>query len=273
MGAEEAALLVCARFRHTMPKLQEIGEFFGRDPAAISDFFRAAVSTIVQRFGYLLDLDKMSQFSDHLQTWHHAFNNKFRDDFGDDLRLRFKDVNVVLDGVRLIGCKATEDNDLLVDPGNFSNLVFLVIVGGNGLIVGMSQADVGSEQDASVAQKTQLQFHLQQAGMFALCDSIFGLSANIKPLPRRNQLTVFSAAEKAAISTIRISIEWAIGEVEMKYPLVLNHYKCKVLQTLPAMLFKAAMILQNCHRCFEGCNANTYFNTNRIDIHSYLVPI
>jgi len=101
MHHEEATLLVCARFRHSMGKLQEIGMFFGRDPAAISAFTRAAILKIIDRFAHLLELDKMSRFSNHVARWNDAFNTKFRNNFGNDLRLRYSNVNVL---TTLPGC-------------------------------------------------------------------------------------------------------------------------------------------------------------------------
>jgi len=83
---------------------------------------------------------------------------------------------------------------------------------------------------------------------------------------------VYTDAEKAAISSLRIAVEWSFGEVEMKYPLVVDHYRCKVLDTMPAAMLRVSVILQNIHRCLEGCNANSYFETDRISLKSYLVP-
>ena len=67
-------------------------------------------------------------------------------------------------------------------------------------------------------------------------------------------------------------MEWAIGEVQEKFQYFRMSTRQKLLHTRPPALFRVAAILENCHKCFEGCNANSFFDVDRSDIESYLVP-
>lgn len=274
MSAFEATMLVCARLRLGLSKGQEMGRLFGRDPSAVSAFTRFAVKQIVDRFGYTLKFKNMRRFGHKASDWNRALNDKFIAKHGSPLRGRFAMINCFMDGFRMSICAPSVAKDIFFNGmlGSQPNILFLIVTGANGLMLGVSDAMPGCEQDAGAAYASEVQSHLADAGLFACCDAIFPHTQNIKPLPSADQTTIFDQDEKAAISHLRIAVEWCIGEVQEKFQYFRLATRQKMLHTRPPALFRAAVILQNCHRCFEGCNATSYFATERPDIESYLVP-
>ena len=275
MNKFEATLLVCARLRLSLSKVQEMGRLFGRDPAALSAFMKLAVDTILSRFGHLIQLENMTRFANKSAEWNQAFNRKYMDHTGGQpMPGRFANVNCLLDGFRMPVAIPSKANDIFVNPVSAStaNIAFLLVTGANGLILGVSDAYPGNDQDAKVAHDSLITTHLQNANLTALCDAIFPHTETIRPLPSQNDNIQCTEAERAAASQLRIAVEWSTAEVQEKFQYFRERTKQKVLQTRPAALFRVAVIIQNCRRCLEDSSANNYFEADCPTIESYLVP-
>jgi hypothetical protein len=207
---EELLLIVCARYRHVLATIQDIGDWFGRDKSFISSSFHLGVTIIDERFSSLLDLNNLPRWSNRVSSWNEAYEQKFFDRMGSSLPGRFADINCTLDGVRLYVAKPARDMMYLANPycGNEANLLYLGIVAPNGIAIGLSQPYCGKNNDTGVALFENLDAKLTNANMIALCDSIFSHTLRIKPLPRKNQIHPFSGLTLKAISALRVSVEW-----------------------------------------------------------------
>ena len=272
MYSEELLLLVCGRYRHVMATVADLGYFHGRDASCISAFFRAALDHLSAKFGHLLALDRMDRFRDFLPNWNASFSRKFQEKCGIPLPGRWSAANVTLDGIRLQVAKPTQNIAAVVNPyiGNLPTLVFIAIVGGNGMVVGLSAGWPGRQNDPAVLSLLNVEQHLQNAGMIAICDSIFSHTMTTRPIPKANQTMQYSPQQLNAVSSVRVSIEWAFGELTTKMPFLIQYWKQKVYHTCPAKTFQVGVLLSNLRRCLEGGNALTYFDEEIIDVESYL---
>jgi hypothetical protein len=62
----------------------------------------------------------------------------------------------------------------------------------------------------------------------------------------------------------------SFGETVTKFPLLVQIWKMQVHATNPATVFKVGILLSNFLRTLRGCNANTYFEVESMDLDEYL---
>ena len=119
------------------------------------------------------------------QAWNAAMNRKFQLRTGSNLYGRYRYINSIIDGYRMPICSPSVAKDIFYNSyvATIPTILFLVVVGVNGMILDISDAYPGCEQDASATYLSQAQTHLHNAGLIALSDSIFPFSESIKPLP------------------------------------------------------------------------------------------
>lgn len=218
MGSEEITLMFVRRFRCADSETK-ISHAFGRDVSAVSAFLTAAVASFETRFRHLVSLDEMDKFQPFLASWNRAFRAKAQMN-GQPLRGRFRPCNVAVDGHRITVAKPTTGNEAMVNPycGNDPTLLFLVFVSPNGLVVGLSNGVPGGATDTSLALRLGVEQKLQQAGMIAMGDRLFGVSDQIRALPKSNQEHGFTQDELTCVSSLRICVEWwCVGESRGNY--------------------------------------------------------
>jgi len=275
INGEEGLLYVCSRLSSASSDLRLLGEFFGRNEAHISDYFHCVIDYINNSFGHLLDINQLSRWEDHLPSWKLAYRAKLIEKLGANQSLgRFENCNVVLDGVRLYVSLPSKHElaELVVNSwlGNQASLAFIGIIGGNGLVIGLTEGCGGCENDPAVAIDADLCTKLEVAGMQALCDSIFPHNNVLKPIPRLNQWVPLTGEHVRAASGNRVSVEWAFGEIFAQFEYFREVEKLQLGKTKPMKVFRVGVLLSNFFRCFRGCNANTYFNIPRMTFQDYV---
>lgn len=273
MSPAELFILVTARLRNVFTSCDELGEFMGRDASWVSDYYFHALQDLDKRLGSLISLDKLDKWTPHLQVWNAAFEARIQQRLGVGLFGRFIPINCILDGVRqhvatpVDNAKARE----LINPylGNHATFVHLGIVAPNSLIIALSKPISGSQNDTGAALNIGLEEKLAASGLVAVCDSIFANTPSQRPIPKRKAVATYSGEERRAISSVRVAVEWAFGDLVTQCPFVINEWKNKVSVNAPTLSFRMAVLITNFKKCCVGGNGNKYFGVEVISPEEY----
>lgn len=272
---EEGIMYLAARLKNANADLRKIANFFARDEAHISAYIHEVSRYLLEEYGHLLDVKQMRRWNGYLDSWERAISTKIFEKIPEETYIgRFQGCNVVMDGVRLYVSlpQESETASLLVNPylGNEATLVFIGIVGANGMVVGLTEGCPGRENDTGAANLVDLYANLRVAGMKAMADSIFPHNDECASIPKRDQWHSFGKEDLKAFSSARVTVEWAFGEITSHFDYLRHQRKLQVGKTFPAKLFRVGVLMANFLKCFRAPNATTYFNQMKMSFETYV---
>ena len=101
-------------------------------------------------------------------------------------------------------------------------------------------------------------------------DPAYGLSRNILSLFRGVHLRPAENEFNKAMSSVRVSVEWAFGKI-LQYFAYLDFKKNqKVLLQPIGKFYLVGTILSNCHTCLYGSQTSTFFGVLPPSLETYL---
>lgn len=85
-------------------------------------------------------------------------------------------------------------------------------------------------------------------------------------------LTPVQEAFNKGMSSVRQAVEWGFGKVVNEFAFLDFKKNQKLLRQQVGEMYKAAVILTNCHTCMYGSQVSMYFDLNPPSLHAYLKP-
>ena len=150
---------------------------------------------------------------------------------------------------------------------------------GSESVYALTEPSAGRANDPGMVMQHNVNLHLSAAHLpgqtpaRALCDSAFGYSPFLSPLPRRNQAlyNMLGDDRRRALSASRIIVEWAFGEASMLFPYIEGLLHMKIFQTRPGLAFRVAHLFLNFKHCMVGANATLYGECFPPTLQTYMV--
>lgn len=130
-----------------------------------------------------------------------------------------------------------------------------------GLIIGLSPAVEGMQNDMVAANRCDLNAYLLASGLKAMTDRGFARRSNVSPFPKKSQEHNFFDYEMKAMAAIRTAGEWPFGQMQLSFPYLVQKWKLKLFHTCPGVWLVTAIIISNCIRLEHGTNNNYWFGT------------
>jgi hypothetical protein len=157
------------------------------------------------------------------------------------------------------------------------NILVLPVIVPNGRITTLVGPFTGHNNDL-VGCTGQLRNVLIAIGGKLLCDSIFPQRDFLAPLPKeaQQQAQNIASVQVAGMSSLRMPVEWAIGDAQRSFPLVFTPSRQKLLETDIAARLRVTYFLQNLHTILYGSETSKYFRVRQhdgIDEHLALAQI
>lgn len=270
---EECMLVVCCRMHLTLGTFQSMAILFDRDPAVLCDVFRTSADSLVHKHEWLIDVNNLNRFASVVPEMKRVMLAKYcdiRNDPNAQYPPRFRggengDVNLggVVNGSRFVICTPGLSKSADIQRSYFSayiklhNINTLVVVLPNGIRACMTAAS-GRHSDPYLLSANLLST-LAAINMPVLGDSIFASTPFLRAMERRTN-AVLDRPVSAAISSLRVMVEWSFSRIKTDFPLVTTTRKLKLFVTAPLMLIKLSMLLSNFRCCLRGEQVNTYFD-------------
>ena len=285
LNPEGMLLLLLGRMSSKTSTVSEMSSWWGVDAAFASAFAGIGLRYVLQHWGHLLDFASLQARVGHrLPEFRHAMAYIYSKAMGYNslfhLPGMFKNCCFALDGVRSEICRPTVgQREMYNKYVGFHNLGYIGLVGPDSLVYALTEPSAGRANDPGMVMQHNVNLHLSAAHLpgqtpaRALCDSAFGYSPFLSPLPRRNQAlyNMLGDDRRRALSASRIIVEWAFGEASMLFPYIEGLLHMKIFQTRPGLAFRVAHLFLNFKHCMVGANATLYGECFPPTLQTYMV--
>jgi len=260
----EVTLLLVARLSRAETTWDLLAPFFKRDPAHLSRHFNALVLRMGDSFGKLVDLQhSVPFFAENLgQIYEASMQALLRDLRGPGPLMTHVDLcKVLADGIRQPWARSVDKDEQNVYYSGYTgdhNALHGIVVGPEGLIIGLTSRKPGSLSDMSF--QTELSTVLAENEMPALVDGIFShIAGALNPIPSEDMASQLGISPEtcAKYSAVRIAVEWTIGHLKRWFPYAFCKQKMTSVSNRTGIL-QVSVILYNFIVCLRGSQVSLY---------------
>jgi len=264
LSSMEATLLLVARLSRAETTWDMLAPFFKRDPSDLSKHFNA----IVQRFcDAYQDLIKLAHsvpfFADNCSDiYAQAVEDLLANRFPGAPRIPgYEGIKVVADGMRVPRARSGDSEQQAASYSGYTgdhNALYGIVVGFDGLVIGLTSEKPGSHSDASF--QMELAGVLGESSLPALVDGIFSkIDGCLYPIPSEDDAETkgISRTTTAKYSALRVVVEWVIGRLKNWFPFAFCKHKMTIDMNRKGIL-GTSVILYNFITCLRGSEASLY---------------
>lgn len=248
-------------------RLSDIVKEFGVEQTQISRIIKFALNHVLNQKGYLLS--DLKVWKDQIETFSSAIFRKCH---------TYATCIGFVDGTVRPICRPTEGQKYVYSGHKRCHgLKYQMVVGPNGMVLNLYGPVLGTRHDTYLLYKSQLIPQLESLSTLAqkqFCvfgDMAYPLSAHIQCPVKGANLSADDNYFNSVMSTARVSVEWAFGEVASVFSFIDFKKQMKLWDGNTSSMYKAAVLFYNIRTCFrEGNKTSQLFGLSPPSAENYL---